>query len=201
MAELDFEKPENKILLGNLYAFAHALFFRMYKKEPNHKTKGFRDYVHDAILKHEDNPHKFDSSLGSLENYLKFYLIRRLMSNDMPSKGKKLRAESFGEEAGKKQEKVQKTDFQKKDYDEPDWEGERIDELDDTLIFKAIEDELKSDDVAGQIYLAVFHDKYNFSDRAEICEAFGIPDKEFDKARKRLQTIMKRVFKKLKLIK
>jgi hypothetical protein len=200
MIDLDFGKPENKRLLYNLYAFARAQFFIMFKKEPNDKMKSSEDYVHEALMWHHKNPETFNPHRGSLENYLKFYVIRRLISNDFPASIRKQRKESFGTQAGEKLKDVHIIEYPDDQLSEQGWEGARIDELDDALIFKAMEDELANDDTAYLIYIAVFHDNFKFSERAEICEECQIEGAEFDKAKKRLLTIMKRVFKDLKLI-
>jgi len=72
-------------------------------------------------------------------------------------------------------------------------------EHDQKLIFTEIENEIAGDDVVERIYLAVAHDKFNLSDRSEICEECEITPSDFDNGRKRFVTILRRVFRKLGL--
>jgi hypothetical protein len=201
MAEIDFEKKENQELLRNLYAYSRLLYSQLYKDERNWKGKGFEDYVHDAILKHSLNQDKYDPTRGPLEHHLKKNVIRQALTNDLPPNVKKA-YERYRQINDKQREmSTQKTQIEEPAVhpDELGVVSMIVNNIDGEQLFKEIEAEINGDAVVEQIYFAIVCDKYDFSERAEICEDYKIPAKEFDNGKRRFMTILKRVFKKLNI--
>src|SRR4051812_11566167 len=60
------------------------------------KGKEMRDYVYEGIGRFLKHPEKYDSSKGDLVSYLKFNLIRSLVSNDVTSDENKKGTDVFG---------------------------------------------------------------------------------------------------------
>lgn len=200
MADIDFGSEENKRLLKRLFAYALDLFKQLYKTDPNWKGKSFKDYVIDAIVRHLADEDHFDPKKSPLEYHLKYHVIRRALTNDLPPAVKKEYRQSRKETS----EDLEMRSRSPIEYPEvnPDEIGEVslfINQIENQVLFKEIETEINGDSIVEQIYLAVIYDKYNFSDRAEICADFNISAGDFDNGRRRLITILKRVFKNLNI--
>lgn len=199
MPEFDFEKEENRRLLAKLYAYARGLFGKLNKTDTSWRGNGFRDYVHDAILKHINGEDNYDPNKGPLEYHLKYNVIRQAITNDVDPSVKKEYAE-WRKKTLQEREMNQKTAIAEVAItpDEIGMQTMIINNVDNDQLFKEIEAEMK-DEVVKLIYLAVVQDKYHFSERAEICEDFDISNEDFDKGKRRLLTILRRVFKKLNI--
>lgn len=195
MPIVDFNTPEGKQLLKNLYAYSLGLFNKLYKLEINERGKSYKDYVHQAVelhLREEDN---YDPNLAPLEYHLKFHVIKRELYNDLPAHVKKI----YKEIKNLDPEKLEMVHISP----EPAEKREPIEDIlyftdhDQKILFAEIEKEINGDDVVERIYLAVAHDSFNLSDRSEICKACDIAPSDFDNGKRRFVTILKRVFKKL----
>lgn len=199
MPEINFEKEENKRLLRNLYAYARGYYTKLYEDEPNWRGKGFEDYVHDAIVKHILDQDNYDAGKGPLEYHLKYHLIKQALTNDLPPAVKKAYAEyriMTEEERAMSQQKTA-TEAAPIDPDELSIVSLVASNIDSAELLKELESEINGDTVIEQIYLAVVYDKYEFSERAEICRDFNISLHDFDNGKRRFMTILRRVFKKL----
>lgn len=201
MVELDLEKPENRKLLVSLYAFSRGLYKKLYNKEINEVGKGFQDYVHDAIEKHLRGEDNFDVSRGKLNFHLKYNVIRQMLVNDLPLEVRKAyqkrkKSEPEDEEMihiiQEVQAYIDPDDLPSVDFG--------LDNMYSAAIFKAIEDGIKEDEIAQRIYLAVVQDKYQFSEREEICTDYELEKSDFDNGKRRLLTVVRRVFKKFDII-
>lgn len=200
MVDLDLEKPENEKLLANLYAYSRGLYNRFYNTEVNHEGKSFKDYVHDAIEKHLRGKDKFDASRGTLNFHLKMNVIRRDIVNDLPLEVRK--AYQKRKEATPEEEEMIHIIQEVQAYIDPEDLPSvdfALESFDNARIFKAIEDEI-NDDVVERIYLAVVQDKYQFNEREEICTEYDMSTADFDNGKRRLLTIVRRVFKKFDII-
>ncbi len=197
MAIVDFNTPVGKQLLTNLYAFSRGLFKKLYKGEVNEKGKSYKDYVHDALDMHLRGKDNYDLKKAPLEYHLKFHIIKRELYNDLPAHVKR----EYKRAKNVDPDKLEMIHI----IPEPVEEMEPVDDIlnfnehDQKLIFTEIENEINGDDVVERIYLAVAHDKFNLSDRSEICEECDITPSDFDNGKRRFATILKRVFKKLGL--
>ena len=199
MAEIDFGKEENRRLLKRLYAYSRGVFNKLYKDDPNWKGKSFEDYVNDAVLKHLDDKDSYDAKKGPLEYHLKYHLIKQALTNDLPPAVKKAYAQYRKLNDEEKSMSQQRTITEPAQIDPDDLATVSIalNNIESAELLKEIESEINGDAVVEQIYLAVVYDKYEFSERAEICKDFDISLDDFDNGKRRLMTVLKRVFKKL----
>ncbi|MBL7871168.1 MAG: hypothetical protein JNM78_06120 [Cyclobacteriaceae bacterium] len=198
MAIVDFNSPIGKQLLKNLYAYSRGLYSELYRAEVNEKGKSYTDYVHQALDMHLRGKDNYDPNQAPLEYHLKFHVIKRELHNDLPTHVKKAYRERIKIVDPDKFEMVHIIPEPAKEK-EPAEDILDFTEHDQKLIFSEIEKEINGDDIVERIYLAVAHDKFNLSDRAEICKECDITHSDFDNGKRRFITILKRVFKKLQL--
>lgn len=201
MGEIDFSSPEGRQLLKNLYAFARGLYNQLYRTDVNNRGKSFKDYVHEALDKYFRAPEKYDPQKSPIEYYLKYNLIRNSLYNDLPTHKKKeyLAQKKLAPEHTEMMQIVPEPEI----FIEPDDIEVPVAELtehDRSLLLLEIEKQIEGDSSVEQIYLAVAHEKYNLSDRKEICEECNISTDDFDNGRRRFKTVLNRVFKALQLI-
>lgn len=198
MTTVDFASPQGKQLIKNLYAYSFTLFNQLYKKEVNERGKSFKDYVTDALEKHLRGKDGYNPEKSSLEYYLKKYVIRQQLFNDLPSDIKKAYAKKIDKDDVLVESHII---FEARGNEESsDSQHEPILDAHDTeLLHNELQKEIANDSIVQKIYLAITHEKFNLGDRAEICEAFNIELKDFDNARRRFTTILKRVATRLDL--
>jgi hypothetical protein len=187
-SSIDFNSEESRLLLRNLYAYARRLFTKLYKSEVNERGKSFSDYVNDTIERHLMGQDPYDPSKSPLEYHLKKNVLRRLIYNDLPSHVKRARVPNY-----EMSESTPMVKMVSPARPEPAIESTIM--FDQQLIMTTIEKEIGDDNVVGGIYLAVCHDDFNLSDRAEICQEVGLTTEEFNNGRRRFLTIAKRVYK------
>jgi hypothetical protein len=198
MAIVDFNTLVGKQLLKNLSAYSRGLFNKLYKGEVNGMGKSYKDYVYQALEMHLRGKDNFDPDKAPLEYHLKFHVIKRELYNDLPAHVKKDYQERIKNVDPEKLEMMHIIPEQTEEK-EPVEDILNFTEHDQRLIFTEIEKEINDDDVVEKIYLAVAHDKFTLSDRAEICGEFDISLSHFDNGKRRFVTILKRVFKRLQL--
>ena len=196
-SHIDFSTPEGRQLIHNLHAYAFKLFQRVYGKKTvlNGRGKEFKDYVWEALERHLKGEDNFDPTRSPLDFHLKENIIRRSIFNDrMPWEKKAaedakvpLTESNVTQLPPRKLKDTVKSVASEGAGDE------------ETLLFDEIEKEINGDDVMERIYLAVFHDVFDFSDRAEICEKYNISLREFENGVRRFMTAGMRVVKRLKL--
>lgn len=201
MVEHELEKPENKKLLASLYAFSRDFYKRFYKSEFNHKNKGFKDYVQDALEKHLRGKDNFDPLKGKLDYHLKYNVIRQMIVNDLPLEVRKSYEQS--RKSTSPDEGMIHIIQEVHAYIDPEdlpFVDFGLENMDSPVIFKAIEEEIKGKEVEEKIYLAIVQDKYQFPERQEICAEYEIEPADFDLGKKRFLTVVRRVFKKFDII-
>ena len=190
---IDFNSSEALELIHNLHAFSWELFHRLYKTEVNERGKSFTDYVQDAIEKHLNGNDNYDPSKSPLEYHLKFHLIRQAMFNDLPQHAKKRHKED--------KSLLQESNLSPKPTRAP--EPSTVVQLsevvgyDEPLILNEIQKAINNDDEVERIYLAVCEDSFELSDRIGICKAYDLSYDQFKNARRRLDTAVGNVLKKL----
>lgn len=176
-------------VIVRLEAFTRSLlkkqrWFRGGSSDTFLKGKEMRDYVYGAIEKYLLNPEKYDPSKGDLISYLKWNLIRGLVSNDVTSEENKTSRDVFAHDG--KNEDGEETSYL--DRILPAIEPMFSDQLDYNQIKEYIENEIQGDKVVEEIFLGVY--TYNMK-RREIMNEFGISAQEYDNGNRRLQTIMR----------
>lgn len=192
MTTVDFASPQGKQLIKNLYAYSFTLFNRLYKKEINERGKSFKDYVTDALEKHLRGKDGYNPEKSSLEYYLKKYVIRQQLFNDLPADVKKLYAQKVDKDDVLIESNIINEAKVVQINTETQFEAV-LPEHDKELLHNELQKEIANDEIAQKIYIAITNEKFNLSDRAEICEAFNIELKDFDNARRRFITILRRV--------
>lgn len=152
------------------------------------------DYVYEAIGKYLGNKEKHDPNKGSLVDYLKYNVVRSLVSNDLVS----------SENTTSKDVLVHSYNFEDDENDNssyldsilPYTEAYFDQEIDYSLIMKYVQGEINGDEIAEEIFLGIC---LNGLKRREVIEEFRISEKEFDNGMRRLKTILNKAAKKYDL--
>lgn len=147
------------------------------------KGKEMRDYIYEAICRYLKNSEKYDSSKGDLVSYLKWNLIRSLISNDANSEENLTSEDVFAyEDIDKDSENTPYLDRVL-----PCIEPMFIDELDYSQIKEYIEKRIEDDKVVENIFLGIYSAGMK---RREIIEEFNMSEKDYNNGIRRLQTIL-----------
>lgn len=147
------------------------------------KGKEMRDYVYEGIGKYLANPEKYDQSKGDLVSYLKFNLIRSLVSNDVTSEENGTTKDVFAyANEGEDDENTSYLD-QILPYIEPMF----ADEIDYKKIKEYVENTIQGDTVVEEIFLGLYSEGMK---RREIIKEFNMNEKDYDNGNRRLQTVI-----------
>lgn len=179
-------------IILRLTAFTRSLmkgkhWFRGDKTTSFLMGKEVEDYVFEAIRKYLEEPNKFDSSKGDLLDYLKFNLIRSLVSNDLVKSENKRTDDLFVKALERDDENEAASNYYERLL--PFTEALFDDEIDYDLVKEYISKEIQKDLPAENIFLGI----YTFGlKRREIIEEFQMSENEFDNGMRRLKTIITR---------
>ncbi len=186
---IDFDSPEGKTLIRNLYAYASVHFKRLYRGEMNERGKGIHEYVADALEKHLLGQDNYDPARSPLEYHLMYNVIRQSIYNDLPPHAKRTRA-------GKNDEAVDTNlvPISKKPT-APSVAPAGLGSHDVDLLFKKVGERSGGDHVVEQIVLAIWLGGFELSNRTAICKEYNLTQAEFDKGKKRFMTILGHAFK------
>ncbi len=182
-AQIDWEE-----IIVRLEAFTRSFvkgkpWFRGGKTTSFVMGKEIKDYVFEAIGKYLEEPGKFDASKGDFLDYLKYNLIRSLISNDLSRKENKTTDDVFA------------FGFDDDDSNDSSPYLDRIlpftealfdDDIDYTALKEFIEKEVLGDELAENIFLGVYC--YGMK-RREVIEEFMMTDSDYDNGMRRLKTI------------
>jgi len=158
------------------------------------KGKEVDDYVYEAIEKYLVNKEKHNPKKGSLLDYLKYGVIRSLVSNDLVSSENRTSKDVF-------------THSNNSEDDEND-NGTYLDsilpyadayfdvEIDYTKIINDVQAEIKGDEILEEIFLGIC---LNGLKRRDVIEEFNLSEKDFDNGMRRLKTILSKTAKKFDL--
>jgi hypothetical protein len=153
--------------------------------------KEVTDYVYEAIGRYLKNPEKFDSSKGSLINYLKYNVIRSLVSNDLTSAENRNSSDyTF------KNESIEKEDRDYKQLIEPLIETFFDEVIDYKNIIESVQNDIRGDIILEKIFNGLTYENLK---RREIIEYHQLSEKDFDNGMRRLKTILKKTVKKFNL--
>ncbi|MEI6265822.1 MAG: hypothetical protein WCP74_12005 [Sphingobacteriia bacterium] len=193
------EQPNWENIYVKLYAYADQLlkahsWFRGKGTNSFLQGKQPHDYVAQAIESYLSSPEKYDPSSGrSLCNYLKYHIIRRLISNDAKSLENRSTIQGID-------------DFQSNNDSEnnlsnlesilPIFETFFDQEIDYNHILNEVKKQLKNDSITSLIFDEVRCKGLN---RRELIKEHKLQDSEFDNAMKRLNRILKEIAKKYHL--
>ncbi len=169
-------------------------WFRGGKTSTFMKGKEITDYVSDAIEKYLRNPEKHNISKGSLLDYVKYNLIRSMVSNDLVSAENQTSSDVFAIGDKKKHEEEDSESYL--DSILPYAECFFDQEIDYSGIMTEIESEISKDKMAEEIYIG---ERCYGLKRAQIMEEFNMNAKDFDNSKRRMQTILNNVARKYDL--
>ncbi|MFD2574627.1 hypothetical protein ACFSUS_28605 [Spirosoma soli] len=180
-----------------LYIFTHKLLKskRWYKKLDSHsfiKGKQVHDYVLAGVEEYYLNEEKYNPKKGSLENYIKFNIIRNLVRQDAVSLENKTNLDIYKKSASLE------TDELDSSYVEslfPFVENYFGDEIDYDIITNHINTEIAGDTIVEDIFLGIISDLK----RSKIIEEFGMSASEYDNGMRRLKTVLKNTANKFSL--
>ena len=179
-------------IITQLKAFFRAFtrdkhWFRGPDTETFLKGKSIDDYVYEAIGRYLKKPEKFDPRKGTLIDYLKYNLLRGLISNDLTNKENEKNKAVY-----KNMLRHDADDDSTTYYDRlvPITEALFNDEIDYNTIMGEIQEAVKKDTICENIFLGLYLDEMT---RAQVIEEFGMTAQEFDNGKKRLKTILRTI--------
>ena len=187
-----------EIILG-LQSYTRLLvsnkkWFRGGKTKTFLAGKEIEDYIYEAIAKYLQNHEKFDSSKGTLINYLKYNIIRSLVSNDLVSSENQTSKDIYTIV-----DKMDSEDENSNSYLDsilPYAEVYFDQEIDYNEIMASIENKVKGDKILEEIFLGYCCEN---SKRREVIDEFGMSENEYDNGMRRLKTILKDIITKYNL--
>jgi len=176
----NYDEVEWEKVIPVLMAFAYSLLGN--KQFTNRRNQLAYDFALEAITKYLENKEKFNPQRNpDLVNYLKYYLLRQLISN-------------FKESAGIKRRIVLKS---LKDKEKGEYEYS-IDQLigkdnfiennvDLNILLDNANKKLKNKPEENEIFILLF---YRGLKRSEICKKLNIPLKEYDNRSRRMKRLL-----------
>lgn len=186
---IDWEK-----IIISLHAYTLSIvktkgWFRGSETKTFTEGKEVSDYIFEAIGRYLKHPEKFDKKKGTLINYLKFNLIRSLVSNDLTSAENRYSMDNHlvfdsDEEEGYQQQI------------EPFLEAFFDEEIDYQNVMKEVKSELKGSQILETIFNGLTEENLK---RSEIIEHYEISEKDYDNGIRRLKTILKKIAKEYNL--
>jgi hypothetical protein len=180
-------------LYKQLYSFAYGLLCAKsgYRGQTDSYVGGkqVHDYVSEAIEKHLTHPEKFDASKGGLVQYLKYNLVRSLISNDGRCAENRTSSDLS---VARDQEESPKNYL---DALAPAVNEYFDDAIDYHTIISCTESALEGDETAKEIFLGIV----SGLKRADIIQEFKMTAKQFDNGMRRLKTAQKEIARKFNL--
>ena len=173
--EVDWER-----VIPVLMAFAYSLLGN--KQFTNRRDQLSYDFALEAITKYLENKEKFNPTRNpDLINYLKYYIVRQLISNFKASAGIRTRVILKG----------------LKDKEKGEYEYS-IDQLigrdnliennvDVNILLDRVSKKLKNKVKLNEIFILLYYKELK---RSEICEQLNIPLKEFDNRSRRMKRLL-----------
>lgn len=176
----NYDEAEWEKVIPVLMAYAYSLLGN--KQFTNRRDQLSYDFALEAITKYLENKEKFDPTRNpDLINYLKYYIVRQLVSN-------------FKESAGVRRRIILKglKDKEKGDYeysiDQLIGKDNLIENNVDLNIFlDRINKKLKNKVKENEIFVLLYCKELK---RSEICEQLNIPLKEFDNRSRRMKRLL-----------
>jgi len=158
-------------------------WFRGGKTKVFLKGQEIDDYVFAAIERYLRNPEKYNPSKGLLIDYLRYNLIRSMVSNDLVSAENRTSKDVF---VVTDENKDKKDSGLYLDSILPHAHAFFDQEIDYKEVMSYVESEIKSDTIVEEIFLGLCC--YGFK-RREVIEEFKMNEKDYDNGMRRLNTI------------
>lgn len=176
----NYDKVEWERVIPVLMAFAYSLLGN--KKFTNRRDQLAYDFAMETITKYLENKDKFNPSRNpDLINYLKYNILRQLISNFENSAG--IRKRVILEKTNDENETNSEFSLEHL-YEEDKYIENNIEEK---VFVKNMEQKLKNKPDLKEIFDLLY---YKDSKRAEICSDLGIPLNEFDNRYRRLKRLL-----------
>ena len=176
----NYDKVEWEKVIPVLMAFAYSLLGN--KKFTNRRDQLASDFAMETITKYLENKDKFDPCRNpDLINYLKYNILRRLISNFENSAGvrKRVVLENTDKENKPNNEYSLEHLYKEDKYIENN--------IDEKIFVQKMERKLKNKPELKEIFDLLY---YQDSKRAEICIDLDIPLSEFDNRYRRLKRLL-----------
>jgi hypothetical protein len=185
------DKIKWKEIYLRLYAYTDQLLKNLswFRKNSDSFLKGkqVEDYVCDAIEKYLAAPEKFDENTGkTLLNYLKYHIVRSLVSNDINSAENKKSVNIINYTCN------DNDDESFNEYILPVVAATFDEDMDYQKIILEIENSLDNDFIAKLIFQEV---RLHGMPRRDFIKNHKIGERDFDNGMKRLKTILKNIAK------
>lgn len=175
------------VIYTQLFAFTHGLLSTKswYRGQTNSYVAGKQehDYVSEAIERYLVHPEKFDACKGDLLQYLKFNLVRSLISNDARCAENRTSSHiSAGSD---------------KDEDSNNYANALVPSIDEYFddsvdyhtIISCMETALEGDETGRDIFLGLV----SGLKRGDIILEFKMTPKQFDNGMRRLKTVQEKI--------
>lgn len=159
-------------------------WFRGGKTKTYLSGKEINEYVIGAIEEYLWNPQKYDSTKGSLIDFLNYSIIRRLVSNDLVSKENRTTQDVFSVAENLEEDEDDNGSYL--DRTLPFTSAFFDQEIDYNEVMDFIENEIKGKVIEENIFLAVY--SYGMK-RREVIAEFSMTESEYDNGIRRLKTV------------
>lgn len=194
------DTEELKKIYPQLYAYTYTLleshqWFRPDKSGSYLMGQQADDYVQEALARYLTHPEKFDKSSGrSLANYLKEHIIRSLVGKDSRREENKTSSSLYvaGTDEEGEEDAFRLNPFLSSEVPSHD------EEIDYQTIMSDIANQVEHDEIVKTIFEGVCRDGLS---RGQVISIDNITPKEFDKGKKRLETILNKTAQKYNIVK
>lgn len=169
-------------------AYAYVLIGASNQRMARSREELAYDFAVDSITKYLSEPEKFDPSRNpDLIKYLKYYILRQLISN---AKKKAANVNEVG------QNEDEELEFDSESIDDLFAEEFELDEaIDVASVVMKIEHEIEEDEELYEIFIGRYYDE---SKRGEICKDLKISTDEYDNRIRRLRRLSRKVLDSVK---
>ncbi|MBO0953229.1 hypothetical protein [Fibrella forsythiae] len=145
------------------------------------KGKQVHDYVSEGIERYMFNPEKYKPELGSIQDFIKFHIIRNLVRTDVVSSENTETLDIYYNSS---------EDESDSNYIEslfPYLENYFGDKIDYETVTNHINSEIEGNTILEEIFLGITSDLK----RGDIIEQFNMSEAEYDNGMRRLKTVLK----------
>lgn len=183
----DYENVDWEKVIPVLMSYAYVLIGASNQRMARSREELSYDFAIDAITKYLNEPKKFDPSRNpDLINYLKYYILRQLVSN---SKKKSSNVNEIIQDEREDEYEVENMDdFYAKEF-------ELDDAIDVATAVAKIEEEISDDEELYEVFIGRYYDE---SKRGEICKDLNITEDEYDNRIRRLRRISRKILDSVK---
>lgn len=184
----DYDNVDWDKVIPVLMAYAYVLIGASNQRMARSREELAYDFAVDSITKYLSEPEKFDPSRNpDLIKYLKYYILRQLISN---AKKKAANVNEVG------QNEDEELEFDSESIDDLFAEEFELDEaIDVASVVMKIEHEIEEDEELYEIFIGRYYDE---SKRGEICKDLKISTDEYDNRIRRLRRLSRKVLDSVK---